>query len=240
MLKKAKKHIRELGHLTPLALVATFLPIVGSATLIAFIQPIGLWLKENWEFGILVFLAGTLFFCGLSLLPTNVIGVVGGWAFGFELGLLVLMAGVVGSAFVSFVINSRLSGGKLPDLADRYPRSSAVYRCLVKDDFWRTTLIIVLLRVSVLMPFALTNFLLASARVPIRTFLFGTTLGMLPRSAAMVFIGSGLSELDLTNSSDTYVFILGVIATIATVIVIAALSRRALERITKDELPAEA
>lgn len=240
MLSKAKKHLRELGHLTPMAIVATFLPILGSVTLIAFLQPIGFWLRNNWEIGVLVFLSGTIIFCGLSLLPTNVIGLVSGWAFGFELGLLVLVSGVIGSSFLSFLVNSRLSGGKLPDIAAKYPRAGVVYRSLVRDNFWRTTLVIVLLRVSVLMPFALTNFLLASARVPLKSFLAGTAIGMLPRTAAMVFIGSGLSVLDLTNSRETYLFILGVAATVATVIVIAAISRRALERLTAEEAAAEA
>lgn len=223
-----------------MALVAIFLPILGSATLIAFIQPIGEWLRTNWEAGTFVFLLSTIVFCGLSLLPTNVIGLVGGWAFGFELGAVVLLTGVVGSAFISFLVNSRISGGKLPDIADRYPRASAVYRSLLRDNFWRTTAIIILLRISVIMPFALTNFLMASARVPLRSFLFGTAVGMLPRSTAMVFIGSGLSELDLSNSKDTYMFAFGVLATILTVIVIASIARRALERITSDEYIAEA
>lgn len=223
-----------------MALVAIFLPILGSATLIAFIQPIGEWLRTNWEAGTFVFLLSTIVFCGLSLLPTNVIGLVGGWAFGFELGAVVLLTGVVGSAFISFLVNSRISGGKLPDFADRYPRASAVYRSLLRDNFWRTTAIIILLRISVIMPFALTNFLMASARVPLRSFLFGTAVGMLPRSTAMVFIGSGLSELDLSNSKDTYMFAFGVLATILTVIVIASIARRALERITSDEYIAEA
>ncbi|MDM7921581.1 MAG: VTT domain-containing protein [Pyrinomonadaceae bacterium] len=235
MVAKVKKHVRELGRLTPMALVATFLPVLGSVTLIAFLQPIGGWLRINWETGSFVYLASTIFFCGLSLLPTNVIGLVGGWAFGFELGLAILISGIVGSAFISFLINSRISGGKLPDIADRYPKAAAVYRSLVKDNFWRTTAIVILLRISVIMPFALTNFLMASARVPIRSFLIGTAVGMFPRSAAVAFIGSGLSELDISNTRDTYIFALGVAATIFTVIVIATISRRALERITAEE-----
>lgn len=240
MFEKLRKTIGELGHLTPMALVTTFLPIAGSTTLIIFLSPIGHWLRENWEFGILVFLAGTLFFCGLSLLPTNVIGIVSGWAFSFEIGLLVLMTGVVGSALISFLINSRISGERLTEVTSKYPRTSAVYNALTHESFWRTTLIIMLFRVSVIMPFAFTNFLLASARVPLRAFLIGTAAGMLPRSAAMVFIGSGLGHLSLENTRDTYMFVLGVIATVASVIVVANLSRRALLRITSESAPAEA
>lgn len=235
MIEKLRNYIRALGHLTPMAIVVTFLPIVGSATLLIFLIPIGHWLRDNWESGIAVFIAGTLFFCGLALLPTNVIGIVAGWAFGFELGLPVLMVGIVGSAFISFLINRRISGEKLTDIFQSNERSKAIYRSLLKDDFWKTTLIIFLLRISVVMPFAFTNFLMASARVPVSAYLIGTALGMLPRSAAMVFVGSGLSALDLTNTRQNYLIALGIAATVFSVIIIAYLSRRALDKVTADE-----
>lgn len=223
-----------------MALVATFLPIVGSATLLVFILPIGHWLRDNWEVGIIVFIAGTLFFCGLALLPTNVIGIVSGWAFNFEVGLLVLMIGVVGSAFTSFLINSRISGEHFLKAIDKHPRSAAIHKALLQDDIRKTILIIILLRISVIMPFALTNFLMAASRVPVRAFVIGTAAGMLPRSAAMVFVGSGLSELNLANTGETYLFMIGVAATVVSVITIAVLSRKALEKLTRNEESVEA
>ncbi len=235
MFEKFRNYIRALGHLTPMAIVVTFLPIAGSATLLVFLIPIGHWLRENWEIGTAVFIAGTLFFCGLALLPTNVIGIVAGWAFGFELGLAALMVGIVGSAYISFLINKRISGKKLTELFKKNRRSRAIYKALLKDDFWKTTLIILLLRISVAMPFAFTNFLMASARVPTASYLLGTFFGMLPRSAAMVFVGSGLSVLDLSNTRQTYLIAMGLAATIFSVIVIAFLSRKALERITAED-----
>ena len=38
-----------------MALVTTFLPIVGSTALLIFLHPIGYWLRDNWETGIVVF-----------------------------------------------------------------------------------------------------------------------------------------------------------------------------------------
>jgi uncharacterized membrane protein YdjX (TVP38/TMEM64 family) len=213
-------------------MISTFLPIVGSMTLIVFIMPIGGWLRANWEIGILVFIAGIMFLCGFALLPTNVIGIVSGWAFSFELGLAVLMAGVVGASLVSFAVNSRISGEHLSKAIEKHPRSSAIYRALLQDDIRKTIFIIVLLRMSVIVPFALTNFLMAAARVSLKAFLIGTAVGMLPRSAAMAFVGSGLSELDLSDMSETAFFAIGVAATIATMIAIGVFSRRALLRMT--------
>lgn len=147
------------------------------------------------------------------------------------------MITVVGAATISFKINSHISGDRLPDVAGKHPRAAAIYRSLLGENFWRTTLIIFLIRLSVVMPFAFTNFLMASAKVPLKSFLLGTAAGMLPRSTAMVFVGAGLSELTLENTGDSYVLVMGIAATIFSALIIAAISRRALVRLTAETVP---
>jgi uncharacterized membrane protein YdjX (TVP38/TMEM64 family) len=235
MIKKAAKVIKELGHLTPMALIMLFLPMLGTLALLVFLQPIGDWLRENWEIGTLAFFTATVLLCGLSLLPTNVIGLVAGWSFGFWLGLLILIGAIVGAAVLSFFIHSRISGRKLPETFSKHIKVDAIYQTLLREDYWRTTFIIFLLRVSVIMPFAFTNFLLASARVPLSSYIVGTIGGMLPRSAAMVFAGAGLSALDPQNSRDMVAITIGIVATLATIIIIARLSRNALVKIAEEE-----
>lgn len=227
--------IRELGRLTPIALVTTFLPIAGSSVLLVVGYPLGNWLRANWEAGSLIFLAGVLFFCGFALLPTNLIGILGGWAFGFWLGILLLIAGVVGSATVSFFVNRRLTGETLTALTGRNARANAIHKALSGDSISKTTAVIILIRLSVVMPFAFTNFFLAAARVPVSSFLVGTFLGMLPRSAAMVFLGAELSELSFQNFNDKWFLLAGVPATVVLIVVIAVISRRALDRLTLEE-----
>ncbi len=235
MLRKISQRITELGRLTPMGIVATFLPMAGSALLILFLLPIGGWLRENWYGGIGVVLVGTVLFCGLAMLPTNVIGILSGWAFGFPVGLLILIIGTIGASVVSFAINSRISGNQLSAVLEKKPRLRAIHTALLRKDVWNTTLIVFLLRVSVVMPFALTNLLLAASRVNLRAYIAGTAFGHLPRAAAVAFIGSGLSELNLADTRDTKLFVAGLIATVASMIVIGILSRKALERVTVSE-----
>lgn len=232
LFRKIYNFLSELGNLTPIAFVTMFLPMLGSALLLIFGVPLGNWMRENWEIGIPLYLFGVLFFCGLALLPTNVIGVIGGWSFGFELGILILISGVVGAATISYLIHRRIVGEKLPEVFEKHPKAQAIYEALLEQNTWRTTLIIFLLRISVIMPFALTNFLMASARVPLGAYIAGTFFGMLPRSSAVVFVGAGLSELNLKNPQDSWVIIGGIAATILSVIIIGSISNRALERLT--------
>ena len=225
-------YFKELGSLTPIAFVTAFLPMIGSAILILLAHPLGNWLRENWEIGTPLYLLGVLFFCGLALLPTNVVGIVAGWAFGFDLGIAVLIAGIVGAASISFLIHSRIVGDKLPHVFNTHPKATAIYEALVGQSVWRAALIISLLRLSPAMPFALTNFLMAAARVPLKSFVVGTFVGMLPRSSAVVFVGVGLSELTFDNPQNTWLIVFGIVATIISVIVIGTISKHALERLT--------
>ena len=231
---KIRSYLKEFGTLTPGAAISAFLPIVGSSILLATAYPLGYWLRENWEIGAVIYVCGIVFFCGLALLPTNVIGILGGWAFGFPLGITLLISGIVSASFISFTINSRLVGDRLPHVFGAHPKAKAIYTALLGQSVWRTTLIIFLLRLSPAMPFALTNFLMASARVPLKSFLVGTFFGMLPRSSAVVFVGAGLSELTLSTAEDAWLLVFGIAATILSVLVIGAISKRALERLTDE------
>ncbi len=207
--------------------------MVGTTVLFIAGYPLGAWLKENQAVGAVGYAFGVLIFCGLALVPTNVIGVIGGFAFGFDVGLALLMAAVVGAAFISFLIHRRIVGDKVPDIAEKHPKARAVYEALVEQSFWRTTAIILLIRLSIVMPFALTNFILASAKVRVAAFLTGTFIGMLPRSTAVVFAGAGLSELSLETSDDVWIISFGIAATLLSIIVISIISRRALEKLTR-------
>jgi uncharacterized membrane protein YdjX (TVP38/TMEM64 family) len=232
---KIAVYLRELGKLTPIALVTTFLPAIGGTVLLSVAYPLAFWLRENWAAGAGLFFFGIIVFCGLSILATNIVGLIGGWAFGFELGIALLIAGVVSAATLSFLIHSRIVGDTLPHVFENHPKAQIVYQALVGQSLWRTTLIIFLLRLSPAMPFALTNFLMASARVPLKAFIIGTFGGMLPRSSAVVFVGSGLSELSFDNPQEAWLLIFGIVATIISIIFVTIIARRALARLTREK-----
>lgn len=234
MFRTIRSKIKELGRLTPLAIISMLMPMIGSATLIAFVVPIGRWLRENSSIGMPVFVVVIAIVCGFALLPTNVVGIVGGWAFGFVTGSMLLMAGVVGASIISYAINSRISGDRLPEMLEKYPRASAVHEALLQSKTRTTIAIVTLIRASVIFPFGFTNLFLAAAKVRIAPYVVGTSVGMLPRSSAMAFIGSGLAELDLSNTSSTYFFVLSLLMTIISLIVITIVSRRALSKMAAE------
>ena len=230
--------IKKLGRLTPMAIISMILPMVGSYLIVILGYPLGNWLREDQVTGSVVFFFGVLVLCGLAVLATNVIGVIGGWAFGFWLGLVLLITAIVGAATVAFFINRRLTGKKLTDLTDSDLRAKAISNALIDTGFARTLLIVTLIRSSIVMPFAFTNFFLAAAKVPVGAYIFGTAAGMLPRAAATTFIGAGLSELVLEGVTDHKMLIVGISATVLAIVVISIISKRALTTLTSGDISA--
>lgn len=226
--------VRELDRVALLGAATAVVPIVDSTLLLVFAPLAGNWLKENWQIGIFVYVAAAWTVCGFALLPTNVIGILCGWAFGFPLGICLHMTAIVGAALISSYALAPLVGDDLEKFFARREKAETLHKALLEKSFGRATLVVTLLRLSPAMPFALTNLLMTVARVPVSAFLIGTFVGMLPRSAAVVFFGAGLSELNFDEPFNFWTFGFGVVATAVSIIVISYLSKQALAKMTAE------
>ena len=231
-------YVKELGRLTPIAFLSAALPAVGGTIFVmVFAYSLGYWLREHWQIGAPLFLLGVVVFCGIGLLATNILGILCGWAFGFGLGMPLMMTGIVSAATVAYFINRQIAGDRLPHVFQNHPKAQAVFQALVGQGYWRTTLIIFLLRLSPAMPFALTNFLMGSARIPLKSFVPGTFFGMLPRTGAVVLVGSSLSELSFNDPQEAWLIVFGIAVTIVTIVFISIVAKRALDHLTKESQP---
>lgn len=229
------KYLRELNRVAFLSAAAAVVPIAISTMLLPVAPAAGNWLRDNWEIGAVVYVLFVWLVCGFALLPTNVIGILCGWAFGFPLGICLHMLGIIGAALISNFVLAPLAGNNFQDFLENHDKAKVLYKALLRKNFRRTTLIITLLRLSPAMPFALTNLLMTAARVPLSSFLVGTFIGMLPRSSAVVFFGAGISVLDISEPFNLWMLVFGWIATIISIIVIGYFSKKALARVTAEE-----
>lgn len=228
------RSFRELDRVALLSLATAVIPIVISTLLLVFAPAAGKWLRENWQIGTVIYLLFVWFVCGFALLPTNVVGILCGWAFGFPLGIALHMSAIVGAALISSRVLSPIVGDNLQEFLARHEKAKVLHKTLLGQDFRRTTLVITLLRLSPAMPFAMTNLLMTAARVPLASFLIGTFVGMLPRSSAVVFFGAGLSELNFNEPFNVWTFVLGFVATLISVVIISYFSKQALARMTAE------
>lgn len=233
-ISEAWRVVRELDRVALLSVATAVVPIVNSTLLLAFAPFAGNWLRAHWEIGTVIYLTFAWFACGFALLPTNVIGILCGWAFGFPLGIALHMLAIVGASLISTFVLSPLVGDNLQKFLARHEKAQILHKTLLDQNFKRTTLVITLLRLSPAMPFALTNLLMTAARVPLSAFLLGTFIGMLPRSAAVVFFGAGLSELNFNEPFNVWTFVFGFVATLISIIIISYFSKQALAKMTAE------
>ena len=130
-------------------------------------------------------------------------------------------------AALGFVLLRRLVGERLVHALARRPRAATVHAALLSRRR-RLLGLVVLLRLSPVMPFAGSNLVFAAAGVEARTFLLGSVLGLAPRVALVALAGAGLSELDLSHTADARLAWLGGLATLASLVVLGRIGRRAL------------
>ncbi len=233
--EKIKELTTDFGKFGSVAVLTMILPPIGSMILLTFVYQISPWLQANMEIGVLIFVIFMTIFSGLALLATNILGVVSGFAFSFQIGLMAQIIGLVGASTLMFVLARHYAKSNLLSTINQKPRLQAIHRALLKDNSFKTLMIVTLIRLSPAMPFAVTNFIISASGVSFKTFIIGTILGMMPRASAVVFVGSSLSELDFSQPQESWMVIVGIAATILAVVVVSLVSKKALNNLTMEQ-----
>jgi uncharacterized membrane protein YdjX (TVP38/TMEM64 family) len=215
--------------LAPLAIISLVLPPIGAALLLGYLSRIGPWLQDLGGRGLALYVAGFALFGGLALLPTYAPAILGGWAFGDRVGLPAALAGFVMAAGINYAWAHRLSVAHATTLLAERPRWLAVRNSLVGRSWWKTVLVVGLVRVPPNSPFALSNGAMAAARVPVGAYLVGTLIGLAPRTAVAVRAGSHLSTLDFSRRDAFGSAAVTIVVSVAVLGILGWLARRALD-----------
>lgn len=223
--------LRRLGPLSVLAVLATALPGVGGFILLGYRETVATWLQSHPDYGVWIYIAAFALGSGLALLPTYAQAVLGGFVFRFPVGFPAALAGFTIGALLGYLI-ARLAGrDRAMNVISSHPRARAVYDALLGAGRLRTLLVVTLLRFPPNSPFALSNLVFAATGVPLWIFLLGTIIGMAPRTAAMIYVGSTLKSLDDTGMPK-WLFWAGLAAALAVIGVFGAIINRVISRVT--------
>jgi len=178
--------------------MALLLPLAGALLLAEPIQASAEWLKlqVHWTAPLVILAAGLL--AGFALLPTHAISLAAGYVYGMALGLPVALLAVVIAAAIGNLAARRLSGAQLRAWVDARPMGRRLAATLIDARGLRAVAAITLVRLPPQVPFALANVLAAMLRVRPGVFLTGTLMGMAPRVALVVWLGSELAVWDPT------------------------------------------
>jgi uncharacterized membrane protein YdjX (TVP38/TMEM64 family) len=226
---------KRLGPAAFLAAAALFLPLVGSIALFAYIDTIGAWLRGHGIAGLALYAAAFAILAGLAILPTYASAILGGWAFGFALGLPGALCGFLGGALIGYTTGRLTARDRVNKMIKEQPRWDAVRGALVGSGFWKTLGIVTLIRVPPNSPFAFTNLLLSSLKTNLLAYTLGTMMGMLPRTAIVIFVASQFKDLTAAEAAERKPIWLvagGVVLAVLVLCVLGAIAKRALDKVT--------
>ncbi|KAI9034472.1 snare associated Golgi protein-domain-containing protein [Hyaloraphidium curvatum] len=187
--------------------------------------------------GALIFVA-IYALCTVILLPVSLLSIGAGVIFTpVWLGVMVVMAAVAAGSMACFVLGRYLLRSKVQEwLASKAGRFAAIDRAMSSSD---ARGIVVLLRMSPIVPFAILNYVLSLTDLAWADFLMTASLGSLPSVCMAVVMGSFLGDLagasaieQVLDRRTTYlVMYLSTLLILVTSVLITLLSRRALRRV---------
>jgi uncharacterized membrane protein YdjX (TVP38/TMEM64 family) len=227
---------RGLGRATPVAIIATVVPILGSVATVAVAPFLAPWLREHGFVAAVYFVIIYALLAAIAVAPTYSTTVLAGWTFGFQLGFAVVATGTLTGATLCYLLAGRLAGERVSCAFREHPKWDLIRHALVVESVLKTVWIVFLLRLSPVLPFGTTNVLLATTGVKLPIYITGTFLGLAPRLGLIALAAAGAERLDLSgrNAASGWWFLaLGVVATGLCIAVMIVIGKRALDRATR-------
>ena len=147
------------------------------------LQAFTTWARELGMPGVIAF-AGVYVVAVVLLAPVWPLSIAAGLAFGVWGIPLVIVSATMGAS-LAFLVARFLVRRRVADLMRRRPVLEAIDKT-VTDEGWK---VVVLLRLSPLVPFNLQNYFLGATDIGFFPYLVATFFGMMPGAAAYVYLG---------------------------------------------------
>lgn len=168
----------------------------------------------------------------VALLPGSILTVAAGFAYGPIWGLVVASPASVTGATCAFLLGRTALRDWAARKVGESRRARAIDTAVGREGFK----IVLLLRLSPLVPFNVLNYMLSLTRVTTGRYVLGSFIGMLPGTALYVYLGSlapAAAELSTaaggTSGTRTALYGVGLAATAAVVIIGTRAAKQALK-----------
>ena len=189
----------------------------------AWVNGLGLW-------GPVVFVLGYAV-ATVAFIPGSLLTFAGGAIFGLGEGTAFVFAGASLGATGAFLASRYLVRGAVERRVAAEPRFAAIDRAVGREGFK----IVVLLRLTPVVPFVLLNYALGLTRVKLSHYV-GAFVGMFPATLLYVYYGKVLGDVaevaagvEVEQGWATWVASgIGLVATVAVLVVVTRIARRAL------------
>ncbi|GAQ84225.1 hypothetical protein KFL_001810060 [Klebsormidium nitens] len=170
----------------------------------------------------------------VAFIPASILTLAAGYIFGPLLGTAVVSVSSTSGAALAFLISRYAARPFVEERLAKYDRFVAVDKAISREG-WK---VVVLLRLSPLFPFALSNYALGLTRIEFVPFVASSWIGMLPATFAYVYLGSaGKATVDIVASGGAVaktsplqlgLYALGAVATLGVTTLVSRIASKAL------------
>jgi uncharacterized membrane protein YdjX (TVP38/TMEM64 family) len=166
------------------------MPLLASSSISYWVitheQGIGHFTFQNWMIAFIL----ACFTMAFALTPTTFVALLSGYFLGWKAFIPLAISYWIAS-YIGYKIAQKIDGGRFLKILAKKPKVKQVLENLQKDEFK----IILLARLSPVLPFAVTNLLFSFAGTKLRNFLTAGFLGMLPRTILSIWVGTQAQEI---------------------------------------------
>ena len=219
-----------------LAVALTLIVILASRTLPleAMLATLREWVSAHGAVGMVGF-GATYVGLVLLLVPGAALTLIAGALFGPRWGVVIVAIATSVADAVAFLLARYVARAAVERLRRQHPRFSALDQALV-DGGWR---IVALLRLNPAIPYSASNYLFGASGIAFLPYLLASGLFTLPGAFAYVYLGYvGAETLGgrARSGGEWTVLVVGLVATVATVVYVTVLARRALATIEEGQV----
>ena len=189
------------------------------------------WLAQAGPAGVMIY-AAAFAVAAVCLVPGSILTIGAGAAYGLVWGTLIASIAGALAATAAFLVARTIARRRVAAWATSHPRFAAL-DAAIGDHGLK---LVILVRLSPVIPFNVLNYALGLTRVRLRDYALGSFLGMLPVTVLYVYIGSLAGQLaSLARGTASggplghAVSALGLAATVAVTLYVTRLARHALD-----------
>lgn len=150
----------------------------------------------------------------LLAVPATPLTLSAGYLFGVQMGTFVVLASAILSATISFAIARTVLRSKVEGLLQNYPEFQKIDKAIGKEGFK----LMLLIRLSPIFPFSLSNYLYGVTSVKFWPYFWGTSLGFAPGTIAYVYTGTVGKALTIDGAASQPAYLIGGLLLLAGVV----------------------
>lgn len=216
-----------------LKIVAALL-IVAAVIVLFHILPVATWLRHFQTYvrglGALGYVVYIVVYaaCVVAFVPASILTLGAGAIFGFVGGTIVVVIGATIGATMSFLLARTFMRKRIEAMTATNAKFRALDRAIAAEGMK----IVFLVRLAVVFPFTYINYAFGLTAIPLGRYVLATFVGILPATAAFVFVSSAATNAATTSTSSVtkIVYIAGGIIAVIVSVLIGRIATKAIRR----------